>query len=88
MKKIALVAALVALTAGLSGCGGDTVGKTFYPSYGIATESTDKDPNIIYQVSVGSVIVAIIFCETIVVPVYIVGCDLFTPVAEKPASLK
>lgn len=89
MKKLILAVALAA-TALLSGCGGDRINGTYYDSYGVFNEDTNKDPDIAYEVSAGSVILAIIFSETIVVPVYVVGWDLFTPVGPKhiPAKLK
>jgi hypothetical protein len=83
MKKLILAVALIAATVGLSGCGGDRVNGQYYNAYGIFNEDAAKDPNIVYQVSPVSVIVAILLSETIVVPVYVVGWDLFEPVRVK-----
>ena len=39
-----------------------------------------KDPGVVYEVSPGSVICAIIFFETLIVPVVVIGWDLYQPV--------
>jgi hypothetical protein len=68
----------------LTGCDNEKVinGKTV-PVYGLVNEDAKRDPNIKYEMSPGSVIVAIIFSETIFVPVYVLGWDLFQPVGPK-----
>lgn len=78
MKKALIIFALAAM---LVGCGGDVVNGVTYDSYGIVNEQSQKNPNINYEISVGSVIWGIILCETIVVPIYIIGWDLMTPVS-------
>ena len=84
MKRTFLLAAALATTLMLSACGNDKVinGKK-YQTYGIFDEESQKNPNILYEVSPGSVIWAIILCETIVVPVYVIGWDLWQPVQAK-----
>ena len=47
--------------------------------YGIANEESKKLPNVVYSISAVNVILAIIFCETIVVPIYVVGWELYAP---------
>jgi len=42
-----------------------------------------RDPNINYQISAVSVIVAIVFSETVIIPVYVLGWDLWEPVSKK-----
>lgn len=81
MKRALLALALVASVA-LSACAGPlhTPAATYKP-YGIANADVVKQPNVKYELSAGSVIVAIIFSETIIVPVYVVGWDLYAPVA-------
>ena len=85
MKKLVIVFALAAM---LAGCGGDVVNGVHYNSYGILNEDSQKNPNIAYEVSVWSVIWSIVFCETIIVPIYVVGWDLFTPVGPADPSKK
>lgn len=77
--------AIVAATAlALSGCAGPLhAGQKTYQPYGLFNEDTRKVPGVKYELSAGSVIVAIILAETIVVPVYVVGWDLYEPVAEQ-----
>lgn len=83
MRKLLLIAAL-ASTMLLSACGNDkTIDGKNYDTFGFANESSTRDPNILYELSPGSVIWAIILCETIVVPVYIIGWDLWQPVKKK-----
>lgn len=78
MRKILMMMAMVVF---LSGCGNDkTINGYTYDVYGIANMEGRKNPNIEYEVSIGSVICAFIFCETIIVPVYVLLFDLFQPV--------
>jgi len=80
--KRALVALAVAAAVALSGCAGSLrTPAAPYKPYGIANEDVVKQPNVKYEISAGSVIVAIILCETIIVPVYVIGWDLYEPVA-------
>jgi len=84
MKRTLLLAAALASTLLLTACGNDKVinGKD-YQTYGVFNEDDVKDPAIRYEVSPGSVIWAIILCETVVFPVYIIGWDLWQPVSAK-----
>lgn len=86
MKTLSRLSAilLVVSLALLSGCASERPinGKTYQP-YGIANENTVKSNDVTYQLSAGSVIVAILFGETVVIPVYVVGWDLWEPVAAK-----
>ena len=68
----------------LSSCGNDmTIGGQHYDTFGIANEDAYRDPKIVYEISAGSVIWAILLSETIVFPVYIIGWDLWQPVRAK-----
>ena len=89
IKKSIVTALLIGSIALLSGCAGERNinGKT-YPPYGLCNENARKVEGVTYEVSAGSVICAIIFSETVIVPVYVVGWDLFEPVAEKPIANK
>lgn len=84
MKRTLLLAAALASTLLLSACGNDkTINGKNYQTYGVFNEDANKDDGIKYEVSAGSVIWAIILCETVVFPVYIVGWDLWQPVKAK-----
>jgi predicted small secreted protein len=83
MKRIAQ---LMACCLVLSGCGNTkAINGTTYDVYGLANMSEKMNPGIEYEVSLGSVIVAVIFSETIIVPIYIVCFDLWQPVGTKPS---
>lgn len=51
-------------------------------------EDLVRDPNILYELSPGSVIVAIVFSEMITVPIYIIGWDLYQPVRKRDRQTK
>jgi hypothetical protein len=89
MKRLLIALTAVAAVA-LSGCAGPiTSGGKEYKPYGLANADAVKDPAVKYQLSFGSIVVAILFSETFFVPVYVVGWDLYQPVANKyliPAS--
>ena len=55
----------------------------YVESYGLFNEDVYKNKNVVYEVSAESVIFSIIFSETIIVPVYFVGYDLYQPVKVK-----
>lgn len=57
-------------------------GKT-YSTYGLFNQDQYKNDSIQYEVSTGSVVVGVIFCETLIVPVYLVGWDLWQPIGKK-----
>lgn len=82
MKR--LLALALASTLLLTSCGNDMIidGK-HYDTYGVFNMESKRDDGILYEVSAGSVIWAIILCETIVVPVYIIGWDLWQPVKKR-----
>lgn len=81
MKKLIACGFLALAMLSLGGCGNDKKidGKN-YEVYGLFNEVAVKDPDIRYEVSPGSVIVAVIFSETVVVPIYVIGWDLYEPV--------
>jgi hypothetical protein len=84
MKKLLMVSTLC---LALAGCGGNTVIRTgkggVYESYGFANDSTYHSKHVCYRISPASVILAFIFSETIVVPLYFIGFDLFDPIRLK-----
>jgi hypothetical protein len=46
----------------------------------------DKDPNIHYQVSMGNVIWSIVGIETVIIPVWLIGWQLWEPGYAKQAN--
>lgn len=84
MKK---VMALMLMCLFLVSCASPQVinGKRYepYEPYGLFNEDDVKKDNIKYEVSMGSVIVGVIFSETLIVPLYVFGWDLFEAKHEK-----
>lgn len=78
MKKI--IAAIL-ISCMLSGCASPkTFGGVTAKPYGFANESTNKLSGVEYRISLLNVFAAVLLVETIIVPVYIIGWDLFEPV--------
>lgn len=82
MKKIISAFVMSAMLMSLAGCAKEATinGKTIEP-YGLVNQDAKKVPGVQYQISPVAAIVAIVLVETVVVPVYIVGWDLYEPVA-------
>lgn len=82
--KCSLLILILSATALLSACGNDKIidGK-HYETFGLANQEAHQDPSISYEISAGSVIWGIILCETVVVPIYVIGWDLYQPVKKK-----
>lgn len=51
--------------------------------YGFFNQEARQNKNYVYEVSAGSVICGILFCQTIIVPIYVIGWDLFQPVRKR-----
>ena len=87
MNKIKLIIlALLALI--LMSCADDktiddkTIDGKPYEAYGFMNQE-DKSDSIQYKASLGSLVVGVVFFETIVVPIYVFGYDFYEPVAKK-----
>lgn len=77
---------IAACCLALSGCGNTkTINGTTYDVYGIANQSGKMNPNIEYEISIGSIVVAVLFMETGIIPIYVLLYDLWQPVGVKPA---
>jgi len=53
------------------------------PPYGLINElSKDgkQDMDVVYKISVGDVVLSVIFCETIIIPIISLGYNLWEPV--------
>lgn len=74
MKK---VIAVLCLAAVLSGC---TTSTAFGPCVGALD---DKDPKLVYKLSVWNTILAVIFVGTVFVPVLVVANDMICPEGRK-----
>ncbi len=70
MKNIIIL--LVALC--FASCASDkTIDHIKYEPYGLVNEESIKCDSINYEISFGSTVCAIVFYETIITPIYIVG---------------
>jgi hypothetical protein len=69
---------VVAASLLLAGCAEDRVfnSKT-YPAYGLINQDSNRSANACYEISFGSVVMAAIFIESFIIPVYIIGWDLW-----------
>lgn len=61
-----------------------TIDNKTYQTYGLFNESDIKDSNIIYKPCIGNVVWTVITIETVILPVYFIGYDLYEPIAKKP----
>ena len=59
-----------------------------YRPYGLLNEDSCKNDSIQYSVSTGSVIVGVIFCESVIVPIYVFGFNLWEPIGIKGKVIK
>lgn len=54
--------------------------------YGWANYEARKDPNVIYEVCIGNVIWSIIGFETVIIPVWLSGWQIYEPVKLKDCA--
>jgi hypothetical protein len=80
MKKLFTIMLCLALAA----CGHPkTIDGRHYPTYGLLNQNTQRSDAVCYKLSTGNTVWSVILIETIVVPIYFVGFDLFNPVGPK-----
>jgi hypothetical protein len=48
--------------------------------YGLGNEDSQKNPDVIYELSTGNIVLSVIFSETVVVPVVLITKYLYEPV--------
>jgi hypothetical protein len=78
MKNLILlfIAALM-----LVGCAEEkTINGVTYEPYGLFDQADHKNPNIRYEVDVPNVVWSVLLCSTVVVPLVVIGWDLYEPV--------
>lgn len=75
MKKFIAIAALV-----LSGC-------TSVTNYGACVGVADeKNPDLVYKLDAGNIIVAVLFSELIAPPIIVLADETFCPVARRESA--
>ena len=87
MKKLFTIMLIAGATL-ISSCTKDKEFKTdagtiVATPYGLANQDVKKIDGVTYELSAGDVFWSIIFSETIVVPVYLVGWRIYQPVQLK-----
>lgn len=60
-----------------------TIDGVTYRPYGIFNQDTQKNPNIEYELSGWAIFSGVVFVETIIVPIYTFGYNLWEPVGLK-----
>ncbi len=86
MKKILII--LLSFTILFSSCAHSKYmvvdGKTeIVKPYGVINKKAQKNDNIKYELSAGSIILSVLFIQTIFVPVWLTGWKLYAPVDVK-----
>lgn len=81
MRKRFLAGMFLAIVLTLSACTESKLinGKLYEP-YGLLNEDKKKDPQIHYEISTGNFILGVVFSESVLIPIYIFGFDLWEPV--------
>ena len=83
MKKTTSIILILSLFVLFSGCGNTKVIDGFeYDTYGLFNGNDERNPDIEYRLIIGNVVWSVIFCETIVVPLYFFGFSLYEPVGK------
>jgi uncharacterized membrane protein len=79
MKKLLSLFIIGALL--LTGCADNKViNGNEYSTYGLINESTKKNPNIMYEISVCNVIWGVLLVQTVIAPLYFFGFSIYEPV--------
>jgi len=85
MKKILVIVSVVLLL--FCSCASNLKSDgVVYESYGLLNKEENRNSGIQYRLCTGNLILAIIFCETIVMPIYFFGFSLYEPVGKKPQT--
>lgn len=85
MKKVFKTLVFILLVGLLTSCAEEkTINNVTYQPYGLFNQEAVKCDSIVYQVSPWAVVGGIVFSETVIVPVYIVGWEIMDPVKVKP----
>lgn len=62
--------------------------ETVVEPYGWANSDAKKVDGVVYEVNFGNIVWDIILVETVVVPVWLTGWELFEPVAYEDTTMK
>ena len=83
--KIAKTVAVGVFALSLSACNAPTmeVHNKVYKDYGLINQDQNKDPNIIYGPNWRNIVLAVVFFEMIIPPIYVVGFHYMKPIGVK-----
>ncbi len=86
MRKLLAFLLISAIVLQTSACSAPTkvIHGVEYSDYGLLNED-NKNPDVQYEPNWWNIFVAVIFSETIIVPIYVAGYHLFEPVGPKPS---
>lgn len=80
MRKLLIILAFALL---LGACADDkTIDGVTYEPYGLINQDTKKNDSIHYEIPTDVIITSVLFCETLIVPVYNVGFAFWEPVGK------
>jgi hypothetical protein len=78
MKNFILISIISLL---FLGCAEEkTINGVTYQPYGFFDQNEHKSPNVVYEVNTANVVWSIILFPTVIVPVVVIGWDLWEPV--------
>ena len=58
----------------------ETINGVTYDTYGMVSEGNVRNDDIAYELNKWSVVTSVIFCATVIVPIYQIGWNLYEPV--------
>ena len=81
MKKLLIV---LIISLFMFGCASEKkIDGITYETYGFLNKDEVRNEDIHYEVSVGNLVLGCIFFETVIVPVYVFGFDLYEPIERR-----
>ncbi len=84
IKRISIFIVIILVIVTISGCSQNAIfNGVEYKTHGLINKSEIRNPNIRYKIVWGNVFLGIIFAETIIIPIYIFGYDLYEPIGVK-----
>jgi hypothetical protein len=87
-KKLLKLKLVAALCLSLTACNNyKTIDGVRYNTFGLVNLTIVASPDIEYEISIGSAIFALLFFETVIVPIYILGWDIMQPVGKKSSNV-
>jgi len=82
-KKLIVVVLCMALL--ITACGQSIKASDgqVYECYGLLDKDKIKKDNMVYDVVIENVVLSVIFCETVFIPIWLIGFQLYCPANQK-----